>query len=584
MPILESGIEVPIVLFAAWTVSYHLVFVAQWQAGLITIPFAFMACAAFAVFRKRWARACTSTRNDFRLLAAIVLLGLLYGLATLLFSEANNDDISFFHRALVQQCDTPILRMHTSDDVGNLPPLSILHLMTSFEPLVALSARLLHLDPVKAYQIFLPFLFAASIPATLYLLCCRLRLRRFPSLLSGVVALAFLFLDGGQRAVGIVALTALRSGKVIVWVVLLPVALFLTVRYLMRPNRLNLVFVSLAVVCGVGLSNSGIYLVPMSVFATTVAYAALSLRKPRRLKRAVVANASSVYGVLIGAATVGGLLPMPADRSVWTQGWPSDWWSNLALVFQTRGQLLRDALILTAIPATTLRRPLGLLVVGVSAALCVLYANPLAGPWWMKILQPGSYWRVAFLFPLLPCVGFLGACFLPTRRASRRYAQIAVGVLSVCVLFVTRKTLSPSFPSKLTEYRLRPGELAFARAHGDELETRVVLTSEDMACTLGLVHPSMKFVVVRPTETRHIFKNAGRAAEGELRAAAQALVASGERSETNDRAFMHVVTGISSAVIVPSDHEAPIQALLQQTGSWHRVGETSGYVLYERES
>ncbi|MFH1038824.1 MAG: hypothetical protein V1789_09195 [PVC group bacterium] len=122
-----------------------------------------------------------------------------------------------------------------------------------------------------------------------------------------------------------------------------------------------------------------------------------------------------------------------------------------------------------------------------------------------------------------------------------------------------------------------PAALAFLLLDGN----RHLLAPEEVAWVLCLMNPTVRLEVSRPLITRHIFRNAGLAREGDRRAAAQRVVQSGEREPGDLMAFRQSIENGVDAIVLEKRRLPIISGLLDPIeGGWAMEGEQGGYLLF----
>ena len=130
MAVLVGLVEFVFLAFGCWTLAYHAALLLGLPARLVWIPF-LVASLPILTAAVIGTRRCATPRGKTSQwpLAGTVALSLSAGLFTLVTSRPDQDDFSFFHRALVQpsRMDHPFVTASTGYDVEGLPPLSGLH-------------------------------------------------------------------------------------------------------------------------------------------------------------------------------------------------------------------------------------------------------------------------------------------------------------------------------------------------------------------------------------------------------------------------------------------------------------------------
>jgi hypothetical protein len=584
-------------IFASWTLSYHFALVVRLPARATVFPFLAILLPLLAWSRRDGWLALHSPRREW--LYAAGVLGLAGGIAFLsLLAESHNpDDYNFFHRALVQlDClDQPFLLTETGLNPPGLPQLSILHAMTSYEPAVALAARLLGLDPLGCYQNGGAFLGVVLLVVMLVLLYHHFHLQPPMALAAALVAILYMVSDARpQRSYGNILLYG-WIGKFLLWGVWLPWTLVLALRFLRRPRFSRMALLLLAGVCATGLSGSGVFLFPVEIACISLAYLLHAPLSWKRLRRAVLANAGGSYCLAIAALSLVGTIPRPVNIEVWTQGWPATWWRDLGLVFSHRGLMLRDALSVLLLPWFALTGAFARLATLLGIAVLLIVANPLTGPLWMQIVTPAAYWRFVFLLPLAWYAGLIVPSLCLKRASRLRAIGSRIAAIAAIIAIAAAGRHSYFWPSRVSsqisvkspwEVRLPRQEAAFARLAIPHLGGRYVLGPESVCASIALLDSKVRFDAVRGTQ--HVLAQAGLREEGIHRHAAQRAVTQGDMNQSQELVVAlreSFARGVDAVVLIDS---APVRRLVmpQLTENaaitWRPSVAGFGYLLFLR--
>src|SRR5438128_8581387 len=129
MPIPERSTEsragdvllVPIAAVAFWTLAYQLVLVLRWPAKTITWCFLAIVIAGFVLLGRLWKKTNATPGEGYRFHPSqilLVALGLLCAITVLFVRRPNQDDVVYFHRALIQlsALNQPVLLRQTTLD------------------------------------------------------------------------------------------------------------------------------------------------------------------------------------------------------------------------------------------------------------------------------------------------------------------------------------------------------------------------------------------------------------------------------------------------------------------------------------
>jgi hypothetical protein len=176
------------------------------------------------------------------------------------------------------------------------PPIS------SLEALVGAVGRISGVGvPTLVYLVVAPLAAALSVFALWRLI------RSWYLPMAGValtVALVFLFLDAPvHRAIGTTVLTRMWHGKVMLAAILVPLLYVLLAEYVDTPTRRGLVLLAAAGIAGVGLSSSGLFVVPVVALGCLLP---ITLRAPRRAGLAFLATAAYPLAAALATLAVGG--------------------------------------------------------------------------------------------------------------------------------------------------------------------------------------------------------------------------------------------------------------------------------------
>ncbi|HLA44638.1 MAG TPA: DUF6077 domain-containing protein, partial [Aggregatilineales bacterium] len=442
---------------------------------------------------------------------------------------------SFFHRVLVQEWNAPFRENDTAHHDANLPPLSPTHIMTSFEPLLAFSAYRTGINPLRIYQVFTPLALVFLWTITYAALYKQFRLSNFEALFAFAGIFVFLFLERNlHRSFGNVSLLRLWQGKIIMWAVLTPMTLYFALRFMLHPTFKTLGLVMFANISAVGLSGSGIFMSPILICAVSLAYVLSFGFERKNLERAFLLNLASFYTVAVALTVMTGILPSPQDTAVWdAPPWEAQWWKSQLLVLGAARENINDALLIfrdfglvLVVPLLIIRIPLNRLLTLLTIALIAIFANPLTGSFFLKLVYPGSYWRLAYLFPMPLCAGLTAVLLMRIVKLPPRQSIVNVLVFAMVVVTTYKggvTVIAPEWKSPLA-LQFPPAAEAFVQQVSDDLTGANVLAPEEIAWVLGLYNPGVRFETGRAIETRHVFSNAGYLAEGERRVEAQKIL------------------------------------------------------------
>ncbi|MEP6955977.1 MAG: DUF6077 domain-containing protein [Chthoniobacterales bacterium] len=588
---------------AIWTVAYQAVLLLRWPAWTVLLLFIlFVAAFVWVVRRCDRGKGHWLWAYDYHSVHLWLFgMGGLCGVTVLFLLRPNQDDVVYFHRALIQvsHLTEPLFTRQTSVDM-DAAAFSPVHLATSHELLMALLGHFLGISPVYTYQVIGHVAAAFSIPFVFYFCVRCYGFGRRAAGWGAAAALFFLLIDSaGPASFGHTVVCRLWQGKAIVWILFLPLACSLSFRFL-RQGRAGDVFgLTCLAIAGVGLSNSALYLVPAAVGCASwaaLALATLTRQKTWRtcFKRCWILATPIIYPVAILLLLAVNIIPKPIDLRgfgpaviPWTKGiyyvvgLPRDFWREVAMII--------------VIPLGVVQGRRGSFLFFYLVIVALLCLNPLLDRFWMSSITASCYFRLVYLMPLPLLAALLPAAFVKSYPSASfdtprlvRFGAVAFVVL-FCVLNFRKVTVAPrssllSWKSPLADQFL-PANVAFAR-EADPLiaHSKLLAPNWTASCELPLLFPKMK--IVAPRLCTHYFANAGNWKEGILRRQAQAFV-EGENAVTPQRegalsaAFKKViVTNRANAIAVPVAQGKRVLAVLQSIDPrWHRVLEAGGLVL-----
>lgn len=621
----------PIAVVAFWTLAYDVVLVARWPAQTITWCFLAIVIPTVFVLICPWKKTGAIPGKGYRFHPCqflLLFLGFGYAITALFVRRPNQDDVVYFHRALTQLLDLhqPIFLRQTSVDM-DAAAFSPVHLATSHEMLMAFLGHYLGINPLYFYQVVGHVCAAFSVPFVFYW-CARIfGLDRWTAAIGASLGIGFLLVadpwslgsllgaasplvtgwsPGSINIAGWLGFATVSrymwQGKPIVWILLLPIGLALSYRFLQKGNKSDIVWLTLLGIAGVGLSNTALYLIPAVIGCSWIAFFGVERfqRKHRfdwwhELRRGLYLAIPMFYPVAILILLKLNIIPRPIDTRMFGPEY-MPWREAIDHVIGGPAEYWRDAILVTAVPLLIVRGKNGLFLFFYLCAVWLLCLNPLLASWWMKNILAYTYFRLVYLLPL-PFLCVLIAAAGPRlmqRSSAKERVVTGMSVLGIVVSFVYTYHGLSIMPrdAKLGvgwkspgEYQLLPANLDFAKAAGRYIaHTKLLVPTWTAGCELPLLFPEMK--VVAPRFVTHYFANVGNPEEGNLRNQAAAFIvgerlSSPERVKTSELKFRKVIeTGRANAVAVPESESQRVLAILKSIDPrWHRVLKAGGLVL-----
>lgn len=604
---LEAFVKSLVVILALWTLSYQLVIAARWPSYVSVVLFAvlFIIAIPFTAYLRR--RTAQPERhivpNEPRaVLVALLAMALVCAALSLILNRPDADDLGFFHRAIVldTHLGKPFPLGDTVHNQSGLPGLTSVHLMASYEIGVAFLAKFAHIYPLALYHNGACALASLLIPLAYYLLFREFGFTSLSSLIAASGSIAFLWFDGNNHtSIGNFAFVRLWQGKSIMLTLLCPLVVFFVLRFWRRPTAGTWTMILLSGVAAVGLSGSGLVIIPLLVLLVS---AALAINDGYRksapfalvARRFVLANLASTYCAMLVLGVLLRVIPMLRSlRTAPEAQWNAEsWWVNLTYSTGTGWSLAWYAALLIIGPflaANTRRTRVALVAAVIAVVLCF---NPIAGPLWLKALF-NTYWRLAFVLPIAFSAGLVASGTADMfRYGLARPANLArlVGVSLLVILFAghfRRATFYPSNGVTLKaplEYRFNGDVLSFCKAAAPLVGNRQLLAPREIVAVLPLLNPSVRLETHRPWVTRSFFREINRKKEGNRRVRAQAFVTGRRNKPRDEDAFETSIRNGVDAVVVGKRCEEIVQATLARSSArWLKAYSNEKLTLFLKE-
>jgi len=429
-------VEQALLVFGSWTLGMHFCVYAGLPAWNLYVAFAAIYAVLLLLTRPKLREAVQGVRRSPWMAGATLSLSALLALYAVFSFRPHTEDVLLFHRPLVQieRLDEPILMENTQYNERGLPLYSTMHALTSVELFSGFLAHAVGGDPLWFCQHVGPIAGIVLLPIVYVLLFRRFRLGPLLSVAATFGVVLFLLNDHNiGRSFGSYALVHMQMGKATLFTIVIPLTFLQTLRCLARPRFRRLVLLFLCGVCAVGLSGTGIFIIPLLIFFTSGAYALANGLRWRRWTKSILVNIGSLYCVGIALCLITGVLEAPRDTHVFDSFEP-DWWKNLNYVLIGPATIFRNAVLLVLVPLAVLHWRYSRFLLVYQLLWFCFVANPITGPEVIKLVKPGAYCRVAYLLPIPMCAGLLVKC-LPLRggqqEATRRLFQRGKTLLGI---------------------------------------------------------------------------------------------------------------------------------------------------------
>jgi hypothetical protein len=380
--------------------------------------------------------------------------------------------------------------------MANWPPVA------SYEGLVGMAARFTDAGAATVeYVVVTPTATFLAV-LTLWRLMRAWRVRRVIPVMS--TALTLLLLDGtsSYATQGNLFLTRLWQGKVILLCVLVPYLLVHSLRYVERPSPTRLPPLLLGSVAAVGLSTTGIFLVPVVAAA---GMAPLALRQPRRALLGFLALATYPLGA--GAVTIalhGRSADEFGERRLYRFDAP--WIGHQLLLTELVGFVVVLAVLLGAllVPHPQARLTTGLLALAMGY---VFVPGAMRASYDVTGLGP-TLWRLSWGVPVAALVGILagygGSRLLQRWHVLRRpaVATVVPCVVTMALLAVFGRPIwAPETGTEIRSpfhwQRTYSSRDVAARVLGAAHPGDIVLAPDALSITIAVTTTAVKTVAPR---------------------------------------------------------------------------------------
>lgn len=523
----------------------------------------------------------------------ILLIFSIISIMSLIISRPDNDDIEFFHRAFLQffHLHDPIYVNETLLNFSGLPPLSILHLTTSYEYLIIFIAKIIGINPVIVYQNCMSWLASLITLLTYYSLFRMFGAKQKTSFIAVLLTVLFFIIDGNvHRSFGNMAFVRLWQGKTILWTTLIPICFFIIYKYITSKNNFYFFCIFMASVCALGLSNAGVFLIPIMVITVgCVNFFSNLLIYKRVLKgeiyHSILIIIGSLYCSVAALLITLGILPQPKDKTAWVYGWPSHWFENIMLVFGDYSTLVRDVLILLIVPFIALPFRKALLIIIYSLSITFLFFNPLVGPIVMSYVEPASYWRLVYLLPIPLSFGLIANIFEQWKqyKGSGVYLRpiLALAIIIITLVTIEKVSISPkeiSFKPPFA-YKFDQKVLNSAKKINSILNNNLnLLIPDEMVAVLPLLNHNIRLEAGRSNSVQHYFLEYGDSIEGLRRQQAKGFIETTEPTYA-DAFHTSINSGVNGIISKKENLPKIVRELAKKHEGWEIAYIDTSYFL-----
>lgn len=510
-------IDLVLILFSSWTISYHIVLAARWpyyNAIIIALAFAaFFLHVYFRVFNTRIKPVLPADRSKRIPVIAIAVLGLAFGLFCASITGSDPDTIGYFTNPIIQAYNlrSPIpLNMVGLASTVNLPPYSTPLLLIAVEPLVALTGRLTGITPGIVYQSILPFFIGILTILCFYYVFRKLGLTRWEAFFAITGVLVFFYITGNPQQYGNWLVLRNYRGKAFLAATFIPVYLVSTFRYLLKPTGKKLFLLALYPFAFSGAATSGPVWILLTIFSAGVAFIlSIGFNKETFLKLA----ATGIYPFVLLVLIYFQLVPMNYSTSTWSQ-YTYDWFSNVTRLLGGNLSIIGAGLLLFAVPLLMLKKQKALFFTMYSLVLVLLFANQIISPILASIITGANQGRIYYLLPLPTMAGFLPILTVRSfRQFSEQDRKLGLIISLMAILAISAGAATPlkiEFKAQPFDLKIDPRFQTFMKEYPVErFSDSVMLTSAPFIEAFTLTNPSITQYSIRTNYLGGIGKSYG---------------------------------------------------------------------------
>ena len=516
---------------------------------------------------------------------ALVILCLAAASVNIFTLRPDADDFSYLHRALhaADHLADPIILEHTSHELTNLPPISPVHLLTSFEVSEALFAKLFGLPIIFFAHQVVGALVLLLTPLSYFQLFRALGFVSTQALLGTLGALVFLVISGDfHQDWGNFTVVRAWQGKCILVLLVLPFIANVVIRFMYRGKKEDLVRMFGLMLLGIGLSSSAFFLLPYSFGLLSVAICLAQGMNRSLIRRFFgICSVLVIPGILVTAA-LSPFFHQLTNADVWVGTEPRTPVQWLSLVIPTWTDVLIYSVVWSFCLVIADRQTPQKAFLFYSLAATLILLLPGVSDLLMYLTKPGVYWRLAYASLMPAVVGFSAAATL----GSLSHSRTKVAFCAACFLFmattknyaVTANVLSLPHKEKFAPEQVRAtDEIAPKLRRG-----AIVAAPESILIVLGLHRPDLRFLTTRSLETLHVFRNFPEQAEADRRISLADFLNNPAKANA---AVLESYLSKLDAILLPAERNPQsLEALLDKsTDRWTRHTTPHGWNLWRKQ-
>lgn len=455
----------------------------------------------------------------------LIALGLFCSLLNVFTLRPDADDFSFFHRAVygLLKLNDPIATFHTAHDIKNLPPISPVHLTTSYEVMTALFAHALGIQPLFFYQIlngsFCLFLFPL-----VYHAFFRYFGFSYGYSYVGVLIVVILYVFSGDSHQDFGNFTIVRAwqGKCILILLFVPLIALLTHRFMQSSSSQDILRLYLVGLGSIGLSGTAFFLAPFIIAFSLLSSTLAQWNQPKFFRKVTLLGTTLIPFAIIAAFIKFGTLPQIFNTDVWQVSIMQDIDKTIhpeILMLERTIFVKKTTLYFYLISVSGLLlfpwknktiRDLGIASLFVSISLVLPPISSIL----IKITLPGAYWRLAYAAQMLLVIGVFTLLCLKGMKESSHFTKVTHRIfgISYLILFAALKSpaIRPVIISGPHQLKFNPSEIEVAKLLAYWIpKNSIALIPEELVPAVGLLRPDTALISTRYLETLHVFLNSG---------------------------------------------------------------------------
>jgi len=289
-----------LLFFAFFTVLSHIIVI--FEHSFLTLVYLTIIPVTLTLYLKNKSLkyiSLTTNSNPIQTQNHLTSIALIVCIIITIFSGKYDTDEGFYSSIAIHTLENPhqaLLKydgMYGEDDIPVLHPS---YKVQAYQTLEAVISYLTNIDPPLVRHIFFPV-----IGTILFFLTWKNLFKLFLANEWGkalIIFLGLVFLLGGHRNITNYSITRFYDGKCLLMNMIIPLFLYHSILFFREQNNKRIIYLTIIQICAVGLSSSGLYLLPLA----TIILGIINWRPNySQTRKCFIYGTSSLYVVMAGA-------------------------------------------------------------------------------------------------------------------------------------------------------------------------------------------------------------------------------------------------------------------------------------------